>query len=91
MATIPIKLKDQEVHKIDYLIKMGKYRNRNQAINAMIEASLTRELLFFEESEPITSEVKNKILQVFDAQPNFGFKLKNGKSLADLSSEDRER
>jgi hypothetical protein len=91
MGTIPIKLKDEDVHKIDYLIKMGKNRNRNQAIITMIETSLAQEPISFNESDPIPQEGNDKITQFFDAQPDFGFSLESGKSLADLVSEDRER
>ena len=91
MKTIPIKLIDQDVYKIDYLVKIGRYKNRSQAIKTMIDSSLSKEQILLDESDEIPQKDKEKITSYFDGQLDFNFSLDNGKSMADLVSQDRER
>jgi hypothetical protein len=91
MATIPIKLKDAEISKIYYLVKLGKYKSRNQAIRSLIENSLSREPLFLNELNPNFDEIKVQLFQIWDQIPNFTLTLQNGKSWVDQISHDRDR
>jgi Arc/MetJ-type ribon-helix-helix transcriptional regulator len=91
MATIPIKLNKVEVSKIDYLVKLGKYKSRNQAIRSFIEISLLQESINLEEDNPDIEKIKNKLYQLWDLQPEFNLTTDSNKSLVDLVSQDRMR
>ncbi|MHA1675382.1 MAG: hypothetical protein ACTSYI_17360 [Promethearchaeota archaeon] len=91
MATIPIKLTKVEVSKIDYLVKLGKYKSRNQAIRSFIKISLLQESINLEDHNPDTERIKNELYQLWDSQPEFNLTTKNKKSLVDLVSQDRMR
>jgi Arc/MetJ-type ribon-helix-helix transcriptional regulator len=91
MAIIPIKLKEADVSKIDYLVKLGKYRSRNQAILAFIQNSLVQEPINLDEQNPEIETIRTKLFEIWDAQSEFVFSLKNGKSLVDIIANDRER
>ena len=47
-----IKLNEIELQKIDRLIKIGRYKNRSQAIRSFIIDKLEDENLFSEETDP---------------------------------------
>ena len=91
MATIPIKLKDADVQKIDFLVKLGKYKSRNQAIRAFIQNSLAQEPITLDTQNPEFETIRTKLFQLWDAQPEFAFSLKNGRSLVDMVVNDRDR
>lgn len=38
MAVVPIRLSRQDARKLDLLVKLGIYRNRTEAMRAMIQA-----------------------------------------------------
>ena len=91
MATIPIKLNKVDVSKIDYLVKMGRYKSRNQAIRSFIEISLLKESLFLEADNPEMEERKTELYQIWDMQPEFNLTTKSKKSLVERVSQDRMR
>ncbi len=91
MATIPIKLKKVEVSKIDYLVKLGKYKSRNHAIRSFIEFSLLQESINLEDDNLEIEKIKNKLYQLWDLQPEFNLTTRSNKSLVDMVSQDRMR
>ena len=91
MATIPIKLTEVEVSKIDYLVKLGKYKSRNQAIRSFIKISLLQESINLEEENLEIEKIKNTLYQLWDLQPEFNLTTRNNKSLVDMVSQDRMR
>ena len=91
MTTVPIQLKEADISKIDYPVKMGKFKSRNQAIRALIEESLAREEIDLNESDPKTLVEKEQFFQLLDQMPHFQLCLKGNKSIADLVSKDRDR
>ena len=91
MATIPVKLNKVEVSKIDYLVKIGKYKSRNQAIRSFINISLLQESINIEDDNPEIEKIKDKLYQLWDAQPEFILTTESNKSLVDLVSQDRMR
>lgn len=91
MATIPIKLNKVEVSKIDYLVKMGKYKSRNQAIRSFIEKSLIQESINLEDDNLDIEKIKNTLYQLWDLQPAFNLTTESNKSLVDMVSQDRMR
>ena len=91
MATIPIKLNKVEVSKIDYLVKLGKYKSRNQAIRSFIQISLLQESINLEDDNPEIENIKKKLYLLWDSHPEFNLTTKSNKSLVDLVSQDRMR
>jgi Arc/MetJ-type ribon-helix-helix transcriptional regulator len=43
MATIPLHIDDSDLKKIDYLIKIGRYKNRIQAVKSIFQSKLGQE------------------------------------------------
>ena len=91
MPTIPIKLNKIEVSKIDYLVKLGKYKSRNQAIRSFIENSLLQESINLEDENLEIEEIKKKLYQLWDLQSEFNLTTGSNKSLVDMVSQDRMR
>lgn len=91
MATIPIKLNKVEVSKIDYLVKLGKYKSRNQAIRSFIEKSLIQESINLEDENLDIEKIKNTLYQLWDLQTAFNLTTESNKSLVDMVSQDRMR
>jgi len=44
MAVVPIRLTEEQVRKINLLIKLGIYSNRSEAIKSMLERSMDSEV-----------------------------------------------
>jgi len=66
LRVIPVRLTDEEVRKIDLLIKQGLYRSRSEAIRAILPERLEEKL---GEDEDVTSLV-NKLLNLRKARGN---------------------
>lgn len=91
MPIIPIQLKDAEVAKLDYLVKKGKFKSRNQAIRHFLTDALAREEIDLTESDQITPEEREHFFQLLDKFPTFSLTLKGKKSIADDVSKERDR
>ena len=91
MATIPIKLRNIEITKIDHLVKIGKFRSRNQAIRYFIEKSLEKESALIPEIDSDITEIQNKIYNIWDQEGNFEYATSKVRSLIEAVSKDRER
>ena len=61
MSAIPVKLSAAIIEKIDYLVKIGKYKNRSQAIREFIAKALVEETLFEIENEINVSKIAELI------------------------------
>jgi Arc/MetJ-type ribon-helix-helix transcriptional regulator len=91
MSTIPIKLKEVDLEKIDYLIKRGKYKNRSQAIMKILQEKLDQELLPFEFDSQEAEEQRKMVLKKMLAIEDFKVEFLTPKSAVELISEERER
>ncbi len=91
MATIPIQFPDEDLKKIDYLIKIGRYKNRSQAIKIMVEERLTRETLQFDFENSDNDEALQETVMRLRELPSVKFRTSGGKSAAEIVSEERER
>jgi len=56
MAIVPVRLDDEDLRKIDLLVKRDAYRSRNEAIRRMVKAKLVEALA---ENEDVSSLVKS--------------------------------
>jgi Arc/MetJ-type ribon-helix-helix transcriptional regulator len=92
MATIPLKLKDTDIKKIDYLVKIGRYKSRNQAIRSLIDRSLKEEALLFEEDDSQFKSTKEELFRIWEETGGISIKILNKKiSLVDRLQADRNR
>ena len=86
MGIIPIKLSQREITLIDYLVKTGRFKSRNEAIRYMIRKGLQELLGDFFIAEEI-DEIVEKLLKI----EGDIFIIKSEKTAEELVREDRER
>ena len=92
MATIPLKLNDSDIKKIDYLVKIGKYKSRNQAIRSLINRSLKEEALLFEDEDSQLKSIKQQLFRIWDESGGISIKMLDKKvSLVDRLQAERNR
>ena len=91
MTTIPIQLNEIDLKKIDYLVKIGLYKNRSQAIKAILQERLAQETILLNSENLEEEHLRKKIVQDLSKIVTFSFKIDSEKSAADLVSEQRER
>jgi Arc/MetJ-type ribon-helix-helix transcriptional regulator len=60
LTVIPLRLNDDEVRRLNLLMKQGRYRSRNEAIRAILAEGLEEKL---GEDEDI-ADVVNKLLAI---------------------------
>ena len=88
MTTIPIQLKDAEIHKIDYLVKIGKYKSRNQALKQLVEESLSRQKIQLEEEIQENNDERMRLFELLDRCGGFRLTLTTKELAADLISKE---
>lgn len=90
MATLPVQLNEPDLQKIDLLVRLGKYKNRSQALRELIHRQLEHETVWLEfEKGDAEEEAKKISKQLLNAGP-LKFEWKNSKSAAELIREDRD-
>jgi Arc/MetJ-type ribon-helix-helix transcriptional regulator len=93
MTSVLIPISDIELEKIDYLVRMGKYKNRAQAIKALLKIGITHTYVTFEweHIEEEEEEASRELLEnmVKSAKPIIT--IQSSKSAHELISEDRAR
>ena len=89
MGTIPIRLDDEIIKKIDILVKNGKYKNRTDALRDQIIKGLEKISIFDSDSLSYKKydEILKKMLSL-KKPPNL---LRTEKSVVDMIAEGRER
>lgn len=91
MATFPIQLNDGDLEKIDYLIRIGKYKNRSQAIKSMLQSKLEEEILHLEWDSKEKLDERQQIIQKILNNKNLNIEIISDKSAVDLVREQRDR
>jgi hypothetical protein len=92
MTTIPVQFNEMELKKIDYLVQIGRYKNRNQAIKGMIHDKLSEQVLDFDFENLEEEEKRKKILEKIIAKNiPISFTISSNKTSVELIGEDRER
>lgn len=89
MASIPIRLNDDILKKIDILISKGRYKNRTEALRDQIIKGLDKISII--EDSVIENEKFDSILKKMLSQKSTPDLLKTKKSVVDLIAEGRER
>jgi len=91
MATIPIQLNDTDLEKIDYLIQIGKYKNRSQAIKSMIQSKLEQDVLPKEWDSEKDREIRKKLISQMLQLKDIQIDITSKKSAVELVREQRDR
>ncbi len=86
MSVIPIKLSKKEIALIDYLVKTGFFKSRNEAIRYMIKRGLQE--LFSELF--VSSELDDIVKELLEIEGDILI-IESEKTAAELVREERER
>lgn len=89
MKNVSLKIDDTLVEQLDFLVKTGKYKSRNEALRKMIKNSIERELSNFNINE-IENEKINKLVKIFKKE-KVTLIINSSKTAVDLVNEGRER
>jgi Arc/MetJ-type ribon-helix-helix transcriptional regulator len=89
--TVPVPLNEYELEKIDYLVKIGRYKNRIQAIKAIIKNGIHEEIVLFEDPNSEEEKESRKVLERMLNCPDLNFIIKSNLSAHDMLSQERER
>ena len=89
MKNVSLKIDDTLVEQLDFLVKTGKYKSRNEALRKMIKNSIERELSNFNINE-IENEKINKLVKIFKKE-KVTLIINSSKTALDLVNEGRER
>ncbi len=85
MTIVPVRLDDDEVRKLNILLKRGVYRSRNEAIRAILAEGLKERLGQDEDVTPLV----NKLLALRRAGKN-PLSFKTARSILDIVAEGRK-
>lgn len=92
MKAIPIKIPEEELDKIDYLIKIGKFKNRSDALRNFISKSLEKEEILTTSDEIDEAKIQKLLDFVFlQGKKEDLITFTSAKSATDLVAEGRER
>lgn len=91
MITVPVQLNEADLEKIDYLVRLGHYKNRNQAIKIMLTEHIRQEASFAELDKPENPELYEKLRSELKKKPPLLFSIADGKPIEDIVSEFRAR
>ena len=85
MTVVPLRLNDDEVRRLNLLMKQGRYRTRNEAIRAILAEGLEEKL---GEDEDI-ADLVNKLLAIRKQGKN-PISYASKRSVLEIISEGRE-
>lgn len=92
MTIVPIQLNDGDLQKIDYLIEIGRYKNRSQALRAFIETRLNLEMMPSEWESHEEDHLRKQIVQSLTLKKKkFQAIWHSDKSAVDAIREDRDQ
>jgi len=90
MSIIPVKLKKELIEKLDYLIRIGVYKNRNSAIREILEDELSKRNYYEFENFVDPGKIRN-IVEGLLVIKDFNITLESDKTAVELVREGRER
>ncbi|MGD0177537.1 MAG: ribbon-helix-helix domain-containing protein [Candidatus Bathyarchaeia archaeon] len=85
MTVVPLRLNDDEVRRLNLLMKQGRYRTRNEAIRAILAEGIEEKL---GEDEDI-ADLVNKLLAIRKQGKN-PISYASKRSVVEIISEGRE-
>ena len=91
MTTILLQLSEIDLKKIDHLIKIGRYKNRSQALKRIIQERLEKEVLQFDLENINFNSQEDQLIQDLIQIPHFTFKISTNETAAELIAKERDR
>jgi Arc/MetJ-type ribon-helix-helix transcriptional regulator len=91
MPTIPVELDDVEIRKIDHLVKIGRFKNRSQAIRSIIRDKLVHETYLPEPVDPETEKRYREVMVNLRKLTPLSVQIESMKSPLELIKGERER
>jgi Arc/MetJ-type ribon-helix-helix transcriptional regulator len=85
MAVVPVRLSEDDVRKLNVLMKRGIYKSRNEAIRALVEEGLQVKL---GEDEDVTQIVDR--LLALQKKGEIPIRFKSRKTAAEMVAEGRQ-
>jgi len=89
MKNVSIKIDDIIVEQLDFLVKKGKYKSRNEALRSMIKNSIEKEMSTIKINEMDIENI-NKMVAYFKKE-RVSLTISSKKTAVDLVNEGRER
>ena len=89
MKNVSIKIDDVIVEQLDFLVKKGKYKSRNEALRSMIKNSIEKEISTIKINEMDIENI-NKLVAYFKKE-KVSLTISSQKTAVDLVNEGRER
>lgn len=90
MSIVPVKLKPELVKKLDLLVKIGKYKNRSDAIRKILTERIEREGLITDRDKEREQRIKH-VVHLMKSKKGPVFELVSDKTASELIREGRER
>jgi Arc/MetJ-type ribon-helix-helix transcriptional regulator len=84
LAVVPVRLRDEEVGKLNLLLKRGVYRSRSEAIRAILAEGLEERLA---EEEDVTPLVNKLLKMKRNGKPPISFR--STRRVVDIVAEGR--
>ncbi len=90
MAVLPVRLDEEDIRRIELLVKMKLFRNRSDAIRTLVREGLDRTLIF---PTKINAQVRALVDALAKAhnKGELAVKLVSTKPAAELIAEERTR
>ncbi len=89
MAVVPIRLSREDARKLDLLVRLGLYKNRTEAMRAMIEASADEQMNRYILSGRV-KEALNDLLEAEKRDRENPLRIASGKTAAEIVAESRQ-
>jgi Arc/MetJ-type ribon-helix-helix transcriptional regulator len=89
MTVVPIRLSRKDARKLDLLVRLGLYKNRTEAMRAMIEATADEQL----NRRILTDRVKEALSELLQAEKRHGenpLRITSKKTAAEIVAESRQ-
>lgn len=89
MSAIPIRIPTDNLERIDYLVKIGRFKNRSEALKYFISTSLEKEEILMLEHDVDMDKI-NGLLSKIGKKKNL-LVIESKKSAVELVGEGRSR
>ena len=89
MSAIPVRIPTDKLERIDYLVKIGRFKNRSEALKFFISTSLEKEEIIMLEHDVDMIKI-NELLDKIGKKKNLLI-IESEKSAVEMVSEGRSR
>jgi Arc/MetJ-type ribon-helix-helix transcriptional regulator len=91
MTTVPVPLSEIELEKIDSLVRIGRYKNRSQALKALLKVGIAHTTIHFEWEHLEEEQESQQLLENMLKAKKPLLTILSDKSAHEIISEDRSR